>query len=87
MGQLLLKGWAMVGDSCEDCAMPFLKHKGSKSFLCTACQQELAAKIVQGATLLQGKGPTQFILQSKNGKEKFNVDVVDSELKLGNQIV
>ena len=86
MGQLLLKGWAMVADACEDCQMPFMKDKKIARFLCVACQAELATKICQGAQIKVSKTPNQFLIISKNGKERRNVEVIDGELRLGGEV-
>ena len=35
-GELLLKGWAMLGSVCEDCNVPLMRNK-EKDEICVVC--------------------------------------------------
>ncbi|GBF99796.1 hypothetical protein Rsub_12236 [Raphidocelis subcapitata] len=42
MGQLLLQGWQMLADSCDDCAVPLMREPGapgSRRDLCVGCDR------------------------------------------------
>ena len=36
MGELLLQGWAMMGESCPDCFVPIMKSR-NKEEVCVVC--------------------------------------------------
>ncbi|TNV83913.1 hypothetical protein FGO68_gene8158 [Halteria grandinella] len=38
MGELLLRGWSMQGNSCEDCMVPFMKSKQGDE-ICVVCDR------------------------------------------------
>ena len=42
MGTLLLSGWAMLGESCDDCYVPFMRNPAKTIDLCTHCKKENA---------------------------------------------
>ena len=50
MGQLLLQGWTMLGESCNgifhfyylDCALPLMRNKQKKLDLCVGCNRNYA---------------------------------------------
>ncbi len=38
MGELLLKGWTMLGSSCEDCYVPLMRNKQMDE-ICVVCER------------------------------------------------
>ena len=40
MGVLLLAGWAMLEDTCEQCYVPLMLSRDKKSLICTQCQTD-----------------------------------------------
>ena len=44
MGQLLLKGWAMLEECCEDCQVPLMRSPDKSSELCVQCKKDYKKK-------------------------------------------
>ena len=86
MGQLLLKGWSMDSNVCDECNMPFMKHRTTKRFLCVQCQQHLGQKLLAGGSLASGESKNKLVLVCDGGNEKYSVTVVDGEMKLGKKM-
>jgi len=40
MGTLLLSGWAMLAESCEDCDVPLMRNPAKTIDLCCTCKKE-----------------------------------------------
>ena len=38
MGELLLKGWTMLGSSCEECYVPLMRNKQMDE-ICVVCER------------------------------------------------
>ena len=38
MGELLLKGWTMLGSSCEECYVPLMRNKQLDE-ICVVCER------------------------------------------------
>ena len=38
MGELLLKGWTMLGSSCEECFVPLMRNKQMDE-ICVVCER------------------------------------------------
>lgn len=41
MGQLLLQGWAMLEETCEDCNVPLMRSRDKKQEMCVQCGVDL----------------------------------------------
>ena len=63
MGPLLLKGWAMSADSCDDCEVPLMKWKKLNASVCCACETQLAKYIVNGCHIV-ADGPANFLIEN-----------------------
>jgi uncharacterized Zn finger protein (UPF0148 family) len=62
MGTLLLSGWAMLAESCDDCNVPLMRNPAKTIDLCCTCKQEIP--VVKKAPLLKKED------QSKLEQEK-----------------
>nr|ABV22161.1 conserved hypothetical protein [Perkinsus chesapeaki] len=40
IGEYLLKGWAMMGDSCPECCVPLLRSPDRVRMICVGCHSE-----------------------------------------------
>ncbi len=40
MGTLLLSGWAMLAESCDDCYVPLMRNPAKTVDLCCTCKKE-----------------------------------------------
>ncbi len=38
MGELLLKGWTMLGSSCDECSVPLMRNKQMDE-ICVVCER------------------------------------------------
>ncbi|KAF4697390.1 hypothetical protein FOZ60_007476 [Perkinsus olseni] len=54
IGEYLLKGWAMLGDSCPQCCIPLLRSPDRVKMVCVGCNSEWpvdgAPKLTNGVT-------------------------------------
>ena len=60
MGPLLLKGWGMQADSCDECQVPRMESRALKASVCCGCEGRLSKLIVDGCTILSD-GPLLMI--------------------------
>ena len=71
MGPLLLKGWAMSAESCDECMTPLMLDKKNKGSVCCGCETRLAKLIVDGSSIVPD-GPL-WIVENQSGTVKFRV--------------
>ena len=41
MGQLLLKGWTMLEECCDECSVPLMRSRDKKVEYCVQCKRNL----------------------------------------------
>ena len=53
MGKMLLQGWTMLNDTCDDCSItPLMRNKNGES-VCVRCVDEHATSVQEVPMLLQ----------------------------------
>ena len=52
MGPLLLKGWAMTAETCEDDYIPLMKDMKNGGSICVCCHRELTNLIISGCRIV-----------------------------------
>ena len=86
MGQLLLKGYAMGAESCDEDMYPLMIDKKNKGSVCCQCEGKLAKLLVDGckfvpdgpAWLVQNdSGSVRYRVRKENGIFKFVGEVKD----------
>jgi len=60
MGELLLKGWTMLGSSCEECFVPLMRNKQMDE-LCVVCERNYRKDLAKK----QQAAPAEPIPQAK----------------------
>eukprot|EP00353_Schmidingerella_taraikaensis_P008781 CAMPEP_0185582008 /NCGR_PEP_ID=MMETSP0434-20130131/19591_1 /TAXON_ID=626734 ORGANISM="Favella taraikaensis, Strain Fe Narragansett Bay" /NCGR_SAMPLE_ID=MMETSP0434 /ASSEMBLY_ACC=CAM_ASM_000379 /LENGTH=112 /DNA_ID=CAMNT_0028200699 /DNA_START=15 /DNA_END=353 /DNA_ORIENTATION=+ len=86
MGPLLLKGWAMSAESCDDDMTPLMTDKKNKGSICCACEAKLA-KLVANGCKISPDGPlwvvendsrtVRYRVRKENGLFKFLGEIED----------
>ena len=64
MGPLLLAGWGMAADSCDECEVPRMESKQLKASVCCGCEGRLSKLIVDGCKIV-ADGPL-FLIQNES---------------------
>ena len=84
MGPLLLKGWAMTAESCEECGVPLMKDKKLNASLCCSCEQRLAKLVVDGSKIV-ADGPL-YLVENASKSIQFRVRKEDGLLKFAGEV-
>ena len=71
MGPLLLKGWAMSAESCDECMTPLMLDKKNKGSVCCGCETRLAKLIVNGSSIVPD-GPL-WLVENQSGTVKYRI--------------
>ena len=66
MGELLLKGWTMLGSSCEECFVPLMRNKQMDE-ICVVCERNYRKDL----TKKQEAAPAQTIPQAQQPVQKI----------------
>ena len=86
MGPLLLKGWAMGAESCDEDMTPLMIDKKNKGSVCCACEGRLAKLIVDGCAIfpdgpawlvMNGSGTIKYRIRKEQGLFKFVGELKD----------
>lgn len=52
MGELLLKGWTMLGSSCDECSVPLMRNKQMDE-ICVVCERNYRKDLPKPAPVQQ----------------------------------
>ena len=84
MGPLLLKGWAMSAEACDECMVPLMADRKHKASICCECETELAKMVVSGGRIVQD-GPL-FLIEGGGCGGEFRVRKENGMFKLAGEI-
>jgi len=76
LGELMLKGWAMLADVCEDCDIPLMRNRQNEK-LCVSCEKWTNKKgesPVKSAQLVQQNLPNSAASTSTNTPQHTQVE-------------
>ena len=71
MGPLLLKGWAMGAETCDEDFTPLMIDKKNKGSVCCSCEGRLAKLIVDGCNI-RPDGPA-WLVENNAGTVRYRV--------------
>jgi uncharacterized Zn finger protein (UPF0148 family) len=57
MGTLLLQGWAMLEECCEDCNVPLMRNRTKDKEICVQCNRDYKADTAAPKVVDQVKAP------------------------------
>ena len=78
MGKMLIKGWAMCAEVCDDCQYPLFRDRSTKNLICVSCQGQLGNKLVEGHKLEEIDGKSTIKIDGK----LRTVTIVNKVMKL-----
>lgn len=75
MGELLLKGWTMLGSSCEECYVPLMRNKQMDE-ICVVCERnyrkDLPKKVEAPAPVAQQPKVVEEIKKENPQEQKLS---------------
>ena len=82
MGQMLMKGWAMCAEACDECSYPLMRDRKTLQTICVSCSTLLGYKLVEGVKMEEVDANKSTI--KIEGKTR-TINVVNKHLTLASE--